>query len=167
MKGLPRSLSRGSLNRQEIVKARFAASTTLVVNGASGVGFGAIELGSLPQGNIMLLGAVAYITATEASAGITDTWSGDFGLGTTVASDATLTGADIDIIPSTPIGPAVAGASPRTRGASTTQVMLDNTDGSLEINFSLLVDDANISAAGVNVTVEYEVILLYSVLGDD
>ena len=48
-----------------------------------------------------------------------------------------------------------------------TQAMLDNTDGSLELNLQLIVDDADISADNVDFTVEGYVLLLLSVLSDD
>ena len=168
-KGLPRSLSRGAPQRQEMIKQTFLVrDATLTVDGATGVGFGSVVIGDFPQGNILFLGAVSYMQFTgPTSASLGDTWNGDYGVGSTPAGDATITGADVDIIPSTAVGPAVAEASPRTRGANATQVMLDNTDGSLEINLNLLIDDADISADGIDITVNGEIQLLYSVLLDD
>jgi len=171
-KGLPRSLSRGSPQRQEIVKQTFTVrDAALTVDGATGVGFGSVVIGDFPQGNILILGAVGYMQFTgPTSASLADTWNGDYGIGTTPASDATITAADIDIVGSTPVGPAVAEASPRTRGISVTATnaaVLDNTDGSLEINLSLLVDDADISADDLIFTVNGELHIVYIVLGDD
>ncbi len=171
-KGLPRSLSRGPLNRQEIVKQTIGINTTVTVDGASGVGVGTVVIGDLPEGNILLLGAVAYLTFTgPTSADLADDWEGDYGIGTTPADDATITGADVNIIPSTAIAAATAEASPTTRGVQADGafcgVVLDNTDGSLELNLSLLIDDADIGADGIDVTAVGQLYLIYSVLGDD
>lgn len=170
VKGLVRSLSRGPAQRQPITKQTFAFSgVALTVNGASGVGFGSAVIGDLPAGNILILGAVAYVQFDSAGgqAGLVDTWNGDFGIGSTPAGDATLTGADVDVIPSTPTTVAASEDAPRTRGAGGTQSVLDNTDGSLELNLSLLIDDADISADGVALTATGELYLSYVVLGDD
>ena len=43
----------------------------------------------------------------------------------------------------------------------------DNTDGSLEINVSLLVDDADVSANGIPITVTGEIEVLYTQILDD
>lgn len=171
-KGLPRSLSRGEPQRQEIIKQTFTVrNVTLTVDGATGVGFGSVVIGDLPKGNILLLGAVAYMQFTgPTSAQLSDTWNGDYGIGTTPAGDATITAGDVDMIQSTAVGPAVAEASPRTRGISLNAdagEIHDNTDNSLEINLNLLVDDADISANGIAMTVNGELTLLYSVLMDD
>jgi len=172
-KGLIRSTSRGSALRQEIVKQTFKVSAlAMTVNGASGVGFGSAVIGALPEGNILLLGAVAYLgfAGPGGNEGLVDTWNGDFGVGTTPASDATIAGTDIDIIGSTPTTVAVAEVAPRTRGVGVTATngaVLDNTAGTLEVNVSLLVDDADISADAIAFVVAGEVHLSYVMLGDD
>lgn len=174
-KGLKRSLARGNPGggpdaRPPIERYTFTArALAMTVNGATGVGFGTAVLGDLPQGNILIHGAAGYMKFTgPGSASLVDTWNGDYGIGTTPAGDATLTAGDVDMIQSTAVGPAVAEASPRTRGTiGTTGVLVDNTDGSLEVNVSLLVDDVDISADGLAFTVDGELHLLISVLGDD
>lgn len=170
MKGLIRSLSRGSPSRQDVVKQVVKVrSLALQVDGASGVGFGSAVIGDLPEGNILFLGAVAYMQFTKAATatGIQATFDGDYGIGTTPASDATITGADVDIIASSALGAATSGVSPVVRGANATQAIFDNTDGSLELNLNLLIDDANISADDQDLTVTGELHILYAVLGDD
>ena len=170
--GLARSISRGVSQDSPIVKQTISVrDLAMTVDGASGVGFGTAVAGGLPAGNILLLGAVAYMQFTgPTSASLNDAWEGDFAVGTTPAGDATLTGADIDIIGSTAIAAATAEASPRTRGVAVTATngaVLDNTDGSLEVNLSLLVDDAHIGADGLAFTCNGEIYLSYVVLGDD
>jgi hypothetical protein len=172
-KGHARSHGRGDPLTQQIVKQTVAVrDTSLTVDGATGVGWGTTVIEGLPAGNIMLLGAVGYFQFTgPTSANLSDTWNGDYGVGTTPADDATITAGDVNIIPSTAVGPAVAEASPRTRGTQAdgafAGVVLDNTDGSLELNLNLLVDDADIGADGIVMTVEGVLTLSYVVLGDD
>lgn len=169
-KGLPRSRSRGNPLAQPISKVTIPVrDVAMTVDGASGVGFGTAVVGDLPEGNILILGAVSYLSfaASGSEANLDADWEGDYGIGSTPAGDATITGADVDIIPSTAIEAATAEVSPRTRGAGAAQTVLDNTDGSLEINVSLLVDDANIGADDIAFTVNGEIFLAYITLGDD
>lgn len=169
-KGLPRSLARGG-NRQPVRRLDLKFTNAAIsVAGTSGVGFGSAVIGDLPEGNILLLGAVAYATFSgPTSASLVDTFDGDYGIGSTPCDDGTITNGDVDIIQSTALGAATAEVSPRVRGtsaSSTAGVILDNTDGSLEINLNLLIDDANISGT-VAMTATGVLHLSYVVLGDD
>ena len=174
VKGLQRSISRGGADRATtVVKRTYSVSGgSLVVDGAAGVGFGTLVIGGLPEGNILLLGALGYFKFTGAvTAGLTDTWEGDYGVGTTPASDGTITAADVDIVPSTAIAAAVAEDSARTRGTDATGAkvgqVFDNTAGDLELNLNLLIDDASISADDVVITVNGELSIVFVVFGDD
>lgn len=173
-KGLPRSTSRGEPQRQDIIKQTvLVKDVAILVDGATGVGFGTAVIGDLPEGNILLLGALAYLQFNSAGgqAGLVDTWNGDFAIGTTPTADATVTGTDANIVPLTAVGPAVAEDSPRTRGVQADGafcgVVLDNTDGALELNLNLIIDDADISADDVALTIKGELTLAYIVLADD
>lgn len=170
-KGLQRSLSRGPAAGKGASPKRMAkAALAVAMTGATGVGWGTAVIGDFPEGNILFLGAVAYCSLDEdGDAGIVDTFDADFSVGTTAADDGTLTAGDVDIIPSTTIAQAVSGVTPSARAehaAATTGVVFDNTDGSLEINLNLLIDDADISA-DVPVLATYDVAISYVVLGDD
>jgi hypothetical protein len=169
-KGLPRSLS-GNSPKQIIHRAMLPLRSVLISTlGATGVGWGTAPIGGFPQGNILFLGAACSLSfaGSGADAGLGDTWAGDFSVGTTPADDATITGADVDLIPSTPLAPATAEASPITRGVSTANAVIhDNTAGALSINLNLLIDDVDISADGVPILVDGFVALSYVVLGDD
>lgn len=168
MKGLSRSLSRAPANKRTAAPRVFAATAaTVSITGASGVGYGTIVIGGLPEGNLLFQGAVAYVTVDEnGSASVSDTFNGDFSVGTTPASDGTLTGADVNIVGSTVLGPAVSGVTPEARGTNATAAVIDNTDGSAELNLNILIDDADISA-DVDLLVTYRVALSFVVLGDD
>ena len=171
MKGLQRVMARGPTQRQDIIRQAIRVNNLPIttVNGATGVGYATAVLGELPEGNILFLGAVSYLQFTKAASasGIAATFDGDYSIGSAPTADATLSGAEIDIVPSTALGAATAGVSPVARGANATQAMLDNTDNSLELNVNLLIDDANISADTQALTVSGVVHLAYIVLGDD
>ena len=170
-KGLPRSLARAGakapIRRLDLNFER----VSITVNGATGVGWGTAVIGDFPQGNILLLGATCYAQFTgPTSAGLVDTFDGDYAIGSAPTADATLSGSEVDIIQSTALGAATAEVSPLARGTSAAAIcgtILDNTDGSLELNMNLLIDDANISADGVIMSATGNLSVAYIVLGDD
>lgn len=168
MKGLVRT-HRRSVKQQPIVKMLVPISAVpVIVSGATGVGFGTAVIGDFPEGNILFLGAVSYIRLTKVSAGaVLDNFDGDYSIGSTPTADATINGTDADIVGSTPFNPATAGISPTARGTGATQVVLDNTDGSLELNLNVLIDDASISAIGQELRADGHAIVSFIVLGDD
>lgn len=171
-KGLPRSRSRGAPIKQPIIKQTFVVRNGLLtVAGASGVGFGSLVIGDFPEANILFLGAVGYMQFTGPTSGsLVDTWQGDFSIGTTPASDGTLSAGDIDLLNTTALAAATAEASPRTRAISVngdTGEIHDNTDNSLEMNLNLLVDNGDISADGIVFTVNGEFVISYVPLLDD
>jgi len=174
-KGLQRSLGRAPLQDSDVslrslkMTVPFTAKN-ITINGATGVGFGSVVLANFPEGNIQFEGAVVNVSFLEADAGIIDTWSGDFSIGTTPASDGTLSAGDVDLIASTALGAASGGAVATTRVASLVAVagtIHDNTANTLEVNFNMLIDDASISANGTIMTITGELVLTYNVLGDD
>lgn len=170
-KGLPRSLARGAPQRQEIIKQTVNISGTVAVTAVStAVGFGTRVIGDLPEGNILFLGAVAYVrlSGSGSDANLDATWDGDFSIGTAPTTDVTLSGAEVDIIGSTALGAATAEVSPRVRAVNATQAMFDNTDGSLELNLNVLIDAANIvDGSTVNLTASGTLQLVYAVMLDD
>jgi len=173
VKGSPRIAQRGNPATQEIIKQTFVIKDgSITVDGASGVGFGSAVIGDFPEGNLLFLGAVSYLQFFSADAGVTATYDGDYSIGTVPTADANVSDSgEANIIPSTALGAATAKLSPVVRGTqpngSLAGVVFDNTDGSLELNLNLLIDDAAISADDVVLTVNGTVTILYSVLGDD
>jgi len=166
-KGLPRSLKARS--RQIGLQDRvIQINQVMTIDGATGVGFGSIRLEGLPEGNILLLGAVVSVqfSGSGSDAGLSDTWAGDFGIGSTPAADATISTTDVDIIPSTALAAATAEVGVLTRVENITAAMIDNKAGTAEVNLSLLVDDADISADGVLITAVGQLHLAYIMLGD-
>jgi hypothetical protein len=162
-KGLPRSLKKGL--QTKVIRVNAVA---IEVDGATGVGFGSAVVGDFPEGNILLLGAAAYLQFTTASASVQAAFDGDYALGTTATADATVTGTDANITTLAALGAATAKVSPVVRGISAAPAApLNNTDGSLEVNLNLIIDDANISADDVAFTVSGVIELAYVVLLDN
>ncbi len=170
-KGLPRSLAHAKPFAAPINKLSLPVNASIdSVTVAAAIGFGSVLIGDFPEGNILILGVIANIGfAGPTSADLVDTWEGDFGIGTTPASDATITAGDVDLVQSTAVGPATAEAIAETRGeVGTTGVIHDNTDGSLEINLNLLVDAADqTDDTTVAIIATGMVYISYVVLGDD
>lgn len=167
MKGFIRALRRGPVQQPVVKQAIPVRNVPVSVAGTTGVGFGTAVVGDFPAGNILLLGAVSYMQFSTVDGDVQATFDGDYSIGTTPTADATLSGTEINVVPSAALGAATAGVSPVARSASTAaSAILDNTDGSLELNLNLLVDDANISGTG-DFTVNGVIHIAYIVLGDD
>ncbi len=175
-KGMPRSLKHA--DKSAVIVKRVDINHSVSVTGdAAAANDGQVVVGDFPEGNILLLGAVAYVQfAGPTDADLVDTWEGDYGVGTTADANSALATTDINIIGSTAIAAATAELSPRTRGVLGPDPtdggllvdIFDNTDGSLEINLNLLIDDADMTdAATVVLTVTGEIYMAYCVLGDD
>lgn len=169
-KGLPRSRARGPAVRNTVMKMDIPVRSLslTVVNGAPG--YGSAILSGLPQGNLLFLGAVSYLQLSSVAAGVTATFTGSHSVGTVPTVDSDLADAgEADIIPSTAITAAVGKVSSVLRGASTDALgggIIDNTDGSLELNLNVLIDDAAISADSA-FTINGSLHIAYIVLGDD
>jgi len=168
MKGLKRTLKN---QLGDVVQRITVPIKNLQVSVADGApGFGTSVIAGLPQGNILFLGAVAYLQFQTTDADITATFDGDFSIGTVPTVDNDLADAnEADIIPSTAMGAATAKLSPVIRGVSTDALgglIIDNTANTLELNLNVLIDDAAISGAAI-FTANGTVSLAYLVMGDD
>lgn len=169
-KGQPRIQARTKGQQTAFKRQRVSfKNLQITVSGATGVGFGTAVIGDLPEGNILLMGAAAYVQFTKdaTASSVTATFTGNYAIGSAPTADATLAGAEVDVVPSTALAAATAGVSPLTRAVNATAVMLDNTDGSLELNLQMLIADVDISAANQLILATGAVDLVYAVLGDD
>lgn len=170
-KGLIRSLGRGDPATQEIIKQALPFAGSLISSGASGIGFGTTPILGLPEGNILILGAVAYAVVSKdtvaGAAGTLDAFTGSYGIGSTANADTSLATTEVDVVASTVLAAATAGVSPTTRGIGAAQSIIDNTDKSKKLNFNLLLDDASVSADTQHMKVKGTLYIAYIVLGDD
>lgn len=170
MKGLPRSLAKAGLLQTSVAIASIPVRD-LSIAVADGVpGFGTAVIAGLPQGNLLFLGAVGYLQLSTTDADVIAAFTGAFSVGTVGTVDGDVADAgEADILPSTTLTAATAQVSPYTRAASTDALgggIFDNTDGSLELNLNLLIDDASISGAAT-FTAEGVLHIAYIKLGDD
>lgn len=171
-KGLPRSLSRGRALKKPIINQTIRVNTLVTATAAAtGVGFGNVALAAFPEGNVLFLGAVANLRFSALGANATNAiaaFNGDYAIGSTADADGTLSGTEVNLVASTALGPAVARVTPFARGTGATQVVLDNTARTLNMNLNVLVDAADITdATAVTLTVEGTLDIAYVMLGDD
>jgi hypothetical protein len=171
MKGLLRSLGRApALSSPVVKKCRITLTNKQIdVTGgaATAAGFGSVNLGGLPQGNLLIIGSLSYLRFSSSDADVIAAWDGDFSLGTAATADATLSGAEANILVSTPIGAATAKLSPQLRISVAVPLMLDLTDGgSLFLN--MLTDDNSVTDSLVgSFLINGFIEMAYAVLGDD
>ena len=146
-KGLPRSLSRGKASPEAITKIRIPIDHSIsVVAVSTAIGFGSVILAGFPEGQLKVMASAIKVQfAGPTDANLVDTWEGDFGVGSTPASDATISGTDVDLIGSTAIPAATAELSPEVNAIIGVDHILDNTENDLEVNLNLLIDAADIT----------------------
>ena len=171
MKGLPRSRARGSKVASPIVKANIRLALTMTTTDAGAAGaWGTAVVGDFPDGNILLLGAVlSNIKLVKGSAALIDAFVATLAVGAAPTADATLNGAEVNIVPATAQSAATTGTLTGGRAASTgteSGVVLDNTDGSLELNLNASLPDAS-STGNSSLIITGVLHLSYIVLGDD
>lgn len=147
-------------------------NTPVVLADEAGVvAYGSLKIADLPEGAICVLGAVADLDLTKSSAGVNDDWDGDFALGTAAASNnATLSGTEADIIPSTATPQASSGATTANGQSTATEcpAFFDGTSTAADVYLNVLVDDADhdVTSTACNIIANGTVKLTYVVLGD-
>lgn len=172
MKGLSRSMSRAVPDKAPIIKLRLPITNlaVAVANGSTAPGIGSAVIGGLPEGNLLFLGAVAYLQFNSADADVIAAWTGSYAVGTGVNANAQLTDAtDIDIVAAAVLNAATAKLSPVTRSVSAVANcgnIIDNTDKSKNLNLNVMIDDASQSAA-VDLVANGFIDVALIVLGDD
>jgi hypothetical protein len=170
MKGLPRSIARGNKARKDVHTARINVEKSISFTGSTGVArWGSAQLDGLPEGNILLLGAVSNLTFTgPGSTNLKDDWEGDYAVGTTATADATLSTTEANLIASTAIPASTSEKSANVRATNATQAIIDNTDGTAGIVLNMAVDaDEVTNETTVAIAVTGTVDVAYIVLGDD
>lgn len=167
MKGLQRSIRRGPVLRQDLINQQIPFS--ILVTATDGApGWATAVLTNLPEGYVLYQGGVVDLTITSLDANITDTFEGDIALGMAPTTDGALTGNQANLTLSTAIPAAVAGVGEVTAMGANTQngTIFNNTDGSLEVNLNIAIDDAAISA-DADLLLEGVLYLGITMLGDE
>lgn len=150
-KGYPRGLAHASSNDIPMRRKRVFFDTVVTVNAAgAAVAWGTVNLGSMPEGYLKMVGAVIRtgFDGTD-QADLIAAWNGDFSVGSNPTADNDLTDAgEADIIPSTATTVAAAKVSPEKVTPNITDVLIDNTANDKEFNLNVLVDAASITDDG-------------------
>ena len=149
-----------------------ADTPVVLVDEAGVVAYGSLLVYTFPVGVILFLGAVADLAFTQSSTGVNADWDGDFGLGTAAcANDGTLTGTEVDFIPTTATPTAVAGATTGDGDTTTalSGVIFDGTGGAKECYLNVLVDDADhdVTSTPCNIIANGTITLTWILLGDN
>lgn len=139
-----------------------------LADAAGVVAYGGLKFFDAPEGLLHVLGAVADLVVTKSSAGVNDTFDGDFAVGTVTASNNnTLSSTEANIIPSTATPQAVAGET-TAKGVSTAAATLDGTATANDFYLNFLVDDADhdVTSTPANLVVSGTIVLHWVNLGD-
>jgi hypothetical protein len=129
--------------------------TISVLGVTTAIGFGALPLDDFPAKRLNIHGIRANLGFQRLDTNVIATWSGDWSLGSTPTADLTLAGTEVDLIPSTAIGPAVSGNIPGVDVLVNTPILNRAWTAGEEINLNLIVDAADIvdgSTAAIKVT---------------
>lgn len=135
------------------INAPFSKILTVTSTGAA-AGFGSVQLASLPKSELWYLRGRLYVAFQEEpsvalpTANLSDTWSGDFSIGTLKNADADLADAgDADLVASTARDVATAGGFARAAFDMTllNNTLIDNNNGSKGVWLNLLVDALDIA----------------------
>ena len=141
----------------------------VTVGNTTGVSFGGTKVYDFPAGRILILGAtLAALSFDLTDAGnatpIDAADGGDVAFGTTPPTDGTLTGTDVDIIPSTSIDPISGGITGVALAAS---AQFDGTTTAKDINVNIIIDDADVGDGASDVLLVNGVLTVHWVnLGD-
>jgi len=160
-------VSNGVLNKSVFTFTNHAMALT---DEAAVVAYAGSKVYDFPEGAIYIMGAVADLDLTKSSAGVNDTWDGDFALGTVTASNnATLSSTEQDILPTTATPQAVAGATTANgQSTATENAVIDGTTTAVDLYLNILVDDADqdVTSTPANIIVNGTVTVLWANMGD-
>lgn len=131
---------------------------------------------TFPQGRILFEGASIDVHVERYggdSSDLSDTFDGDFGLGTVVGAGATLATTEQNLIQTTPTTQAVDGATDIQVGSQAVSSnvgapwLIDGVSAAAAVFFNLLVDDGDhdIGSSGVKVRVNGELVLNWTFVG--
>jgi hypothetical protein len=142
-------------------------SAQVTVANTTDASFGGLKLYDFPEGRLLVLGCTADLDFDWAGEDISATGSGDFALGTTITADATLSGTDADLLPSTAMtDPFVAGVG-EGKGALAASAQFDGTTTAKDANINIIIDDAAVAnGASDVVSVTGTITIVWVNLGD-
>lgn len=117
-----------------------------VAAAGAAIGFGSLPVDDFPAKRLNIHGIRANLGFQRMDTNVIATWSGDWSLGSTPTADVTLSGTDVDLIASTPIGPAnAAGLIAGVDVLVNTPILNRAWTAGEEVNLNLIVDAADIT----------------------
>lgn len=125
----------------------FTAQEVTINDPTGAAGYGAFKCYDFPEGAIVILAAVANLTLTAGAGGISDTFNGDFAVGTVGTADSDFGDAGEATIIASTATPAASGGVSSAKGQSAASLVVDGTGTAADLYLNLLVDDGDISAA--------------------
>lgn len=138
------------------------ADHVVIINGESGDGFGGTNIFTFAEGFVRIYAVVAEdITLTPDGEDLEEGEGGDFSIGSTQTSDATLDGTDVDAIAKTSIDP----IQTVTDANNVTPYNLDGHTTAAALYLNVIADDGDVAALSTN-TVSGTITVTYSNLGD-
>jgi len=145
------------------------SDVSVTVGNTTGVSFGGTKILDFPEGQIYVLaawaeGATFDLTDAGNVTPIDSADGGDISYGTTVAGDGTLTGTDVDIVPSASIDPISGGAAAARLAAAAT---FDGTATAKDVYVNVLIDDADVGDGASDVILVSDVLHIVWVYGGD
>jgi len=148
----------------------FTDTPITLADEAGVIAYGGLKVYDLPEGAILINGAVADINLTKSSAGVNDNWDGDISIGTaTAANDADLTSTEADIVAKTATPQAAAGATTGDMVTATAQMAIfDGTAAAKDVFVNVLVDDADhdVNGTACNIILNGTITITWVNLGD-
>ena len=128
---------------------------------------GSVQLFDFPAGNLFFLGATCDLTLTAGVGGIADTAAVVVGVGTaTLATDnATLTGTEADLVPSTAATLTAGVGTGKGKSLTAGAVVFDGTSTAKDAWLNIAIPDAG-STADDTLTVSGTITLVWANLGD-
>lgn len=124
----------------------------VTVANTTGASFGNQKLYDFPLGRIFVKGCTAYFGTITFGSTIGSAGSGDYSIGTTATADATLSGTDVNILPSSAmLDPFVVRTGSSNAGtALAAAAAFDGTATAIDAILNVTVDDADVSDAGTD-----------------
>jgi len=139
------------------------ADHVILIDGSSGVGFGATNLYAFPEGRIWVAGVVVEnLILTPDGADLADGEGGDMSLGTVGTANATLDGTAVDLIAKTSTDP-IHGTNDIALADNTAH--FDGSSTAVNVALSWIADDADVATISTN-TVNGIITITYALLGD-
>lgn len=130
------------------------AGVPVTAANTTGISFGGTKILQFPEGKLYVISSylreeITFGLSNEGNVTpITGAMGGDIAIGTTAPTDGTLTGTDVDLIPSTSIDPISDGSGLTLLAAVAT---LDGTSAAKAAYMNVLIDDADVANAASDI----------------